>query len=70
MDNLKFLDVAQLLGFLGSSSIIIIIISAAYIILMSFLYCTCLYNKYYNPKSKPRKYFFGRWFANMANYFV
>lgn len=69
MNSLRYLDVAELIGFAGSSSMITLIASI-YMISMSLLYIVSYFDKYVNPKSKPRKYFYGRWFVNMANYFT
>ncbi|KAL4476170.1 hypothetical protein ABPG74_009903 [Tetrahymena malaccensis] len=69
MSSLKYLDVAQLIGFAGSSSMLVAIGASIYMIIMTFLYCFSYVEKFLNPKIKPRKYFYGRWFVNMANYF-
>ncbi|KAL4499680.1 hypothetical protein ABPG72_017220 [Tetrahymena utriculariae] len=69
MSSLKYLDIAQLIGFAGLSSMLIAIGASIYMIIMTFLYCFSYVEKFLNPKIKPRKYFYGRWFVNMANYF-
>lgn len=70
MDSLRYLDIAQLIGYGGSASGIVAIFCSGYMIGMVLLFLICFTSKYYNENSKPRKYFFGRWFVNLVGFFT
>lgn len=70
MQSLKYLDIADLLTHSHSISGVVSIIAAIYVFLMALLYIACLTDRYLNPKSKSRKYFFGRWFVYLSSFFI
>lgn len=70
MNSLLYFDIASLLGMGGSTTRMFAIASGLYMIAMTILYGVCFFTKKKNPKFKPRKYFYGRWFANLASYLV
>lgn len=59
-----------MVNFAGANASAVVILSTIYVLLMSLCYLLSFINRYQNKNSKPRKYFFGRWFVNMSTYFV
>ena len=71
LDNLKFLNVIYIIQYVNLAIFeIIFFASFAYFFILFLLFIVNYYYKLEHPKKKIHKFFFARWYVNLAENFI